>query len=368
MGFFEEIQKYGDKVKQTIDAMNNASMTTVDYTDTMLGNPKVLAEHLLHKKCTSGTLTIPVRNYELQASVGKTVTIPFYLAGDIVFSFGNNWEDMLKLDALDTLSSFINKTNGVLGEVANVTMQSEAMSAQIWKGSTFGGFNLDCLFVCTNRKLNTLKILNVLTATCLPTKWAQQPDAGGVAVKGAHDITNGAIDIGANVGTWLTDKVGELSGWNVDNAKKSINDFATSAHNYVNDMGMIAPLNYGLKQGDGNNNLEEPLPNTTVTLQIGDYFRAPKLLVESLSGVTLSKEIIGPVPQAAVRKADLYGADPEGRDWGFPLYLKCQIKLKPHSMMHFTKWNEYFIRSANDRHDYPTASIKDTSKYNGGQS
>lgn len=367
MGIVDELKKYGAEVKQTLDAMNNASMTEVNYVDTMLSNPQVLAEHILHQKCISGTLTIPVRNYELQASVGKTVTIPFYLSNDVSLGFRNDWQNLLNLESLQTLSSFINQTSSVLGEASNVTMQSEAMSAQIWKGSNFDGFNLDCLFVCTNRKLNTLKILNVLTATCLPTKWAQQPDVGGVAVKGAHDVTKNIIDFGVGLGKGLLggiESLGKTTGnsWDMTGAKDAVNNFATSAKNYVDDMGMIAPLNYGLKQGKDNKNLEDPLPNSTVTLHLGEYFKATNLLVESLSGITLSKEIVAPVPQANVRKDDLYKAEPSSQDWGFPLYLKCQIKLRPHSMMHFTKWNEYFTKTSY-QHDYPTATIKDTQKY-----
>ena len=362
MGFLEEIKQYSAKVRANIDAMNNAVYPEKNFVDIFVGNPKVLAEHLLHKNCISGTLTIPVRNYEQQGASGYTATIPFYLGGDMTFGFGNNWEDMLKLDVLDTLSSFINRTNGVLGQVSNVTMQSEAMSAQVWKGSTFEGFNLDCLFVCTNRQFNTLKILNILAATCLPTKWAQQPDAGGIAVKGAHNLTTRAID---TVTGWIGN-LGEK--FNISGAKESVNGFATSAKNYVNDMGMIAPLNYGLSQGEDNSNLEKPLPHTTVTLQIGNYFRADELLVTNLSGVTMSKEIIGPPNYLHRRAGDLYDNTPQGTDWGFPLYVKCNIKLKPHSMMHFSKWQNYFLRSQ-DRHDYPNLTLKSTSDYlDGGNS
>lgn len=333
-----------------LDAMNNAVYDVVNYKDTMLSSPRVLAEHLLHKQCTTGTLTIPVRNYDVQGASGKTVTIPFFLAGDFTLSFGNTWQDALPLDSLGKLADFVNGVHMVTGNTSQIAIQSEAMSAQVWKGSTFGGFNLDCLFVCTNRRFNTLKIINNIAATCLPIKYSQQPDVAGPSLDAAKATVNGLIGIGGAVLGTITDNLG------MEKAKGAINEFSKKAENYVNDMGMIAPLNYGLSPGD-NTTPETPLPNSTVTLQIGNYFRASELLVESLGGVTFSKEIVGPPTNNFRRDNDLYSSSAQGTDWGFPLYVKCQIKLKPHSMMHFTKWQNYFLRPQ-DRHDYPTASIK----------
>lgn len=350
---WNEIQSNNQKFSSTIGSITGYTQTS-SLLNEMVSNPKVLAERILHKQALSGTLTIPVRNYNDMGATGYLATIPFFMSGDFVFSMGNQWENLLDVSQLAELAKFINQAHSTIGHgEANVSMQSEAMSTQIWKGSTFDGFNIDCLFVCTNRKINTLKILNILTATCLPTKLAQQPTAGGAGIANAKTVIKGAADL---VGTALNGMIGGLSGdgnnFDPSGAQNAVSNGAKGFKDYIDDMGMIAPLNYGLQKGDeGTAAVENPLPNSTVTLQIGNYFRADNLVVESLSGVTLSKEIIAPPVSNKQRGSDLYDNSKQGSDYGFPLYLKCSIKLKPHSMMHFSKWQGYFLQG---RHAFPS--------------
>lgn len=350
--------------QKAASALANITQYTekTNFADVMTGNPKVLAEHILHKTPVTASITIPVRNYIDNGATGYTATIPFYMTGDFTFTLGNEWSEVYDLSSLENLSQFINIGHAALGHgEAQISMQSEAMSSKVWKKSTFGGFHVDCLFVCTNRKFSTLKILNTLTAACLPTKFNEQENAGGAGLKNAHVVAETLVDLGGEFVGGVVDAFGSISGGKFDTsgAQNMVSGMASGAKSYIKGMGMVAPLNYGLKKGDdGGAAIEEPLPNTTVTLQIGDYFRANNLVVKSLSGVTLSKEIVAPPTNNDTRKGDLYDNSTQGSDWGFPLYLKCSMDLEPHSLMHFSKWQGYFKQDNNllnqvRQHDYP---------------
>lgn len=360
MGSLSQAQSAWKQFDANVNGMGGDDFPRRDFKDLYLGSPKVLAEKLLHNQAISGTLTIPVRDYNQQGNFGYTATIPFFLSGDMTFTMGNEWKDALSLDKLEGLGSFINGFHTVTGDTAQISMQSEAMSSQVWKGSTFSGFNIDCLFVATNRGFNTLRIMNILSAACLPTKYAQQPEAAGKAFETVHDVANKVVDMTTGAVGWVADKITENSDWNMDGAKQAVNDFGEKAKGYINDMGMIAPLNYGLNPTTEGGLAENPMPHSTLTLQIGDYFRADNLIVEGLNNVTMSKEVIAPPTTSFLGETNvMYSHKPDGNlmSWGFPLYVKCNIKLRPHSMMHFTKWQSYFLRSA-DRHDYPEATMK----------
>lgn len=370
MGAFENIGNIIKNTWKTIEDNNNAVSNALaniseytekmNYADIMVNNPKVLAEHLLHKEPISASITIPVRNYADYGATGYTATIPFYMSGDFGLGLHNSWEEALDLSQLKELAKFINVGHATIGHgEAQVSMQSEAMSTKVWSGSTFDGFDVDCLFVCTNRKFNTLKILNNLAATCLPTRLHDQSGAAGAGIKNIKAVAGGVVDIVGELINGFAGFVSDHSDFDTSGAQQAVSNGATGFKQYLEGMGMIAPLNYGLQKGtEGSAATEEPLPNTTVTLQVGSYFRANNLLVQDISGIVLSKEIVAPPTDNSNRKGDLYDNLANGSDSGFPLYLKCHLKLVPHSLMHFNKWQSYFLVDTDYKqkawlHDYP---------------
>jgi hypothetical protein len=90
----------------------------------------------------------------------------------------------------------------------------------------------------------------------------------------------------------------------------------------------------------------------TLTLQIGKWFKASKLLVEDISNIEFSKEIIAPFPvwghhydEEAAGFTVYNGTrrmNESNLEWGFPLYTKCTITLRPVTLITIDEFLEYF--------------------------
>ena len=270
------------------------------------------------------------------------------------FDLSNEFRELVNIGDNQFVDIF-NSANAFNGG-SQITPQSEAMSNKVWKGSKFGGFKVDCLFVCTNRENNPVDYIKTLALCCLPRK-LKKDEFGGI--EGMKSMTKGAIDIGAKGMGYLASGVtGVAQGFNNLTGKSqengdlekqnqqwhdSINQNAQTMKNLVDDIGMVAPLDYGIdlkKNG--------PISGTTVTLQIGNWFRAPQLLVTSISGISFSKEIIAPKDERNKAGNAVYKPDSGAAmlNDGFPLYAKCSISLEPASMMHMDKFKGYFWQSS----------------------
>ena len=340
-----------------------------DLSQTLIQDPKLYAEKILKSKCVTCSLTIPVQFHTLNKTECVTTTIPFYMASDIgLGTLSNTWSEMLDTSGENNFINLLNWVN-TYNSNAQVTAQSEAMSSKVWKGSKFDGFTVDCLFVSTRRKINPTKIIRLLAATALPDKLRVDDQTTAQAFNNAKKWFNTAIGVTANltnalignVGTGVETvmNIGKDSG--SDDYKKIdtsglqdvVSNLAKTGQALTNDLGMVAPLYYGTRMGDTSKGERaiEPIDHTTVTLQIGEWFRASELLVESISGISFSKEIVAQdMGQNKNKAGDLYQYDRAnlGTDYWYPLWGKCTIKLVPFGMMHKTKYEEYFIDHAND--------------------
>lgn len=292
-------------------------------------SPKVLAEKILRQEATSCSLTIPEHKYT-RGNGGKLsstyapVTIPFYMSQDFGFSLGNDFKELVAIgdnqfiDVLNSVSAF---TGG-----SQVSPQSEAMSSKVWKGSTFGGFTIECLFVCTNRRNNPIELIRRICTCCLPRKIMD-------GEFGLRDTFTNAFSAGVDT---MALGVNTITG---NRFKDTVDRLSGTSKALVKDLGMVAPLDYGIElSGEGEAaQWGQPKRGTTVTLQIGNWFRATQLVVKSISSVSFSKEIIAPGNGNLLEKVS------GGDKYGFPLYGKCSISLEPSSLMHVDKFDGYFM-------------------------
>ena len=327
---------------------------TEDLSTSLIPNPIMFAEKIFGSKAVSGSITMPVQMHTLDSTQCVTTTIPFYLSND--FNLGtltNEWGDMVNMDWANTFAEWTNAVASLQGET-QVTMQSEAMSSKVWKGSKFSGFTVECLFVSTRRTINPLKIIKAISASALPGRLYDGDNTAGQffnKIRGENGLLNKAIDFGGgllkNVVTGASE-VAKTFGQTIDadNAKKAVDDGVDYAKTMVKSVGMMAPLYYGVKN-DTNRGTLVPLNNTTLTLRIGDWFEAPELIVSSISGITFSKEIIAPPPNISgllntKGGTGIYDNSPKGDDYGYPLWGKCTLSLQPYSMMTKEKFQSYF--------------------------
>jgi len=334
-----------------------------NFADTNFQNPQILAEKILKSPATRCSITMPVHTDYVQGenglnSVYQVVTIPFYMSSEFGFDLSNEFRELVNIGD----NAFVDIFNGIgaLTGGSQITPQSEAMSNKVWKGSKFGGFKVECLFVCTNRNNNPVDYIKTLSLACLPRK-LKKDEFGGI--QGMKNLTKGAIGMGAKLvgyvatgATSVVQGLNNISGKNFGGGNENleaqnqqwhdaINSNSKMMQNLVDDIGMVAPLDYGVdlkKNG--------PISGTTVTLQIGNWFRATQLLVTSISGVSFSKEIIAPRDERnttgpnALYKPSVFANNVMAD--GFPLYAKCSISLEPSSMMHIDKFNQYFPHSS----------------------
>ena len=319
--------------------------------DRMIKDPKLFAEKILKSEAVTCSITMPIQQHTSQGTNCVTTTIPFYMSNN--FSIGNlenKWNDLVDMNGGNVFTDWMNVINAMQSE-SQVTMQSEAMSSKVWKGSTFGGFNVECLFVSTRRTINPTKIIRILSSAALPDKLRADDRT---TTQSWGDLKQGVQGFLENISTGysvVTTKLDQMTGWNTSKSRDAVSNAAKGASNLLNDVGMIAPLYYGLDLNPQTNGGRPaaPMANTTLTLQVGDWFRADELLVTSISGIQFSKEIIAPPTTDGDSwingkgSSSLYDNSPNGSDYGYPLWGKCSINLIPFSMMHKEKFNNYFI-------------------------
>ena len=170
----------GNYIKDKINTHVNSTFGQHTYmVDQMIQQPMVLAEKLLKAGVTTGALTVPVPTWKNSNLTWYTTTIPFYLENNFSFSLQNQWSPLLNNPFGDILKKLTNFT-GMIQNTAQITTQSRAMNSLTWNGSTFGGFNITCLFICTNRRINPVEIVQILSKTCLPATLKDYRASGAV--------------------------------------------------------------------------------------------------------------------------------------------------------------------------------------------
>lgn len=355
----------GNYIKDKINTHVNSTFGQHTYmVDQMIQQPMVLAEKLLKAGVTTGALTVPVPTWKNSNLTWYTTTIPFYLENNFSFSLQNQWSPLLNNPFGDILKKLTNFT-GMIQNTAQITTQSRAMNSLTWNGSTFGGFNITCLFICTNRRINPVEIVQILSKTCLPATLKDYRASGAVgdsvvtslqdAAKQFINFSNDFLQGGINL-------IGNAINKDVSTFKSAVSSGAEMLNANVEDIGMVAPLGYGLTTNtNANQSSIRPLPGTTCALHIGEWFHAQELVVDQISSVEYSKELIAPPDTDwGFNDNDLYKPNiGDYNNYGVPLYAKCQISLKPFTLVDLKTFDSWFVNKPLKTYmskDYDTSS------------
>lgn len=290
------------------------------FVDAYIKEPSILAEKVLSNSLISGMLTLPVK----EEGTYKTYTVPFYLENEFSFSLGNNWNQLVDTSMTSALNSLYNLGASAFNQGTQVTFQSKYLSAASWNGSEIPKFSLSLTFVATRRSINPASIIRALAGTCLPNdiKDSQVSEATQKFIEGTASNVE-------NIGQSITD----VTGWS------SASTGARTIANGIRHAGIAAPLNYGLISDDSTGNALVPMENTTLTLQIGQWFVADNLIVESLSNIQLSKEVVAPPLNYDTANTQY---ERNNSIYGFPLYAKCSLILRPYTYITYDEFYEYF--------------------------
>ena len=306
----------------------------VDLSSVLIPNPIMYAERILNSPAINGRLTFPIQMHTTERTECIVTTVPLYLSNDFSLgTFSNKWENLWNMDFFNTVTQFTNGLASYTGQ-SQVSMQSHNMSAKVWSGSDYNGFSIDVLFVATRRTINPAKIIIELVSSALPSKLNR---GDNTTAQGVDLVKNGVTSLVSGGGKFAKD---------INNAlfqSETFNKYTDKTVDFINknidDVGLIAPLYYGLKMEDG---VMVPLNNTTLTLDIGEYLTIDNLIVNSVSNVTFSKEIIAPPAQTTSSPNSLYDNRPKGDDEGYPLWAKCTLNLMPYALVTKKDFQSWF--------------------------
>ena len=264
----------------------------------------------------------------------KMVTIPCFNHGGLQISgLGNDWGELLDFGifngAIDSINDIVTLFNTVIstenddgsrvGGAAQIGLKSRHMTAASWKGSTLPTFSTKLIFLSLSPDKNPVDTFLALAKAVLPNSYEE---TGG---QNQARIMKNALDSGtaitaraaSGVINFIDDNLGTSIGKKYN--EESLNNFIT---NMTQGALLEAPCGYGLNALDTENYMS-PRKNTTLQLQIGKWFQASNLLVVNLGGVQFSRQVM--------------------QGTGNPLYIMCDIVLRPYKMITYEEFVDYFL-------------------------
>ena len=281
---------------------------------------------------------------------GRTHPVKCFMTNDFSFSLSNDWGQILNLGNSEASHEIVNllaaaADSGTGANFAQGTLQSLYYTAASWKGSSMPAFTIPTVFVAYDEKHNPLDSLMLLAAGALPSNTYNLKTAAsgpvGAAMNALGTVAESAISftLGAAIGPEMVlAYMAQGDDWS-DAYNKSLDTFNSIAKVMVEQGGQKAPMGYGLS-GVNSNGFFQPIPNTTIGLKIGNWFMANNLLLDNISGVNISKETMK--------------YDPISRTGGFPLYVTCNVTLRPYRMITFKEFLSYFLLVTNSDSTYYT--------------
>lgn len=331
-----------DTATQLSQYVPKTALAEINYANAAIPDAKVLAEKLLKSPAVSCSITVPVSQASAINGSYIPTTIPFYMSDNFGMGMGNKWSALIDNKGLNVFTKFLNAGSSFNGG-SQVTLQSEAMSSVVWNGSTFDGFNVKCIFVATRRAFNPVRILQILSTTCLPIRYCDGDQPTQDILNNMKTGTKQIIGVGGGFIGGLVEGIANWAGADAKAAKQQVSTNTQQMQRLVDDVGMVAPLGFGLEPHDGQGTPLAPKKGTTVTLNIGQYFSAPDLVVENIGSINFSKELVAPpIKDMGKGPHDLYDPTTHELEYGFPLYLECQIKLRPFTLVDVARFNSYW--------------------------
>lgn len=310
------------------------------------------SERALTSDILTGTITLPVYMQTImgehggKGDVATICTIPFHLENNFSFSLGNNWKPLVDTSLFEDFNYLINGIQLATSNQgqAQLSFASKQMQLAMWSGSEQPKFSIDMTFVCTDRYYNPVNIILAICEAALPRDFTESKN--GEVVKTRDGIAKGVENMGSTFGGFA-DKISGSSDKNNRSAVgQNIELMGKTIADGIRNSGLMAPLFYGAKFENGQAIASN---ECTLTLQIGRWFRADKLIVESISNIEFSKEVIAPPTGFLNNGQSDYRFPTESKKWGFPLYAKCTMTLRPITYITAEDFIKYFIAEPSDK-------------------
>ena len=313
-------------------------------------NASIMAEQVLDKDFLRGTLTLPVFDVNTGGvPKPRIVTIPFHLEGTFGFTLGNDWKPLIDMSQSQFFTDMFNIYSAYTGE-SQVALASRAMQLACWKGSEIPEFTINMTFVATRRSYNPVEIIKVLSKTCLPMELSEvYTPAAKSTLNTAGKAVSAPVKALGIAADWVGEQFKKESVKNVTNQiSETSNNLASEFEAYVKNAGLAAPLYYN-GQPTHDKSSATAGSDRTLSLTIGNWFNADYLIVKNLSNVQFSKEIIAPKMSDDMIGQSIYPSDKIDKNessWGFPVYAKCSMTLRPITYLSADEFMQYFKASS----------------------
>ena len=278
----------------------------------------------------------------LTGSDKSTTTIRAIPRGEFGFTLGNKWNSLVDFNSipgLDMVGGLANVALALTGGT-QASMQSLWMTTASWGGSEIPNFQLNLTIPTYSRQMNPLNCLLFLARGALPPSnsynWGSLTD--GELSQSLSNLQSGATQGAASFGDFMSSMLssGDLSSAETKKSEGGYNyktNLGNTMGKMMQNMFLEAPLGYGLSsRGDSNGNqnsvdLLTPKENTTFTIQVGKWFRARNLVINSISPISFSPECVS---------------------GGMPLYLDLGVSFRPYKLPTYQDFKEYFLFATED--------------------
>lgn len=262
----------------------------------------------------------------------KMITIPCFISGPITISnLANEWSPLLDFgmfgNLIDIANSSLNLANSLagvtkdgvrLGGGAQFSLKSRHMTTASWKESGIPTFSLPLIFMSLEPGQNPLDTFLALCRCVLPNSYQE---TGG---SNQHNVVKSVIDTGTSYVASGANAVADLAGQlmkkeRTEQEKENLTQVVTQM---IQGGVLEAPCGYGIDATNPDNYMV-PNRNTTLRLRVGKWLQADNLLVQSLGNPTISRQTM--------------------KGSGNPLYVSCNISLRPYKMVTYKEFLSYFL-------------------------
>jgi len=183
---------------------------------------------------------------------------------------------------LSTLYNLYRMTK-LSGGLPQFKVVSRAIQSLSWKGSKNPEFSNNEVFLCTRNSYNSPKIMEILSARCLLIYINDVPkEQQGPDLNCEYGATTKFGETGRTVPNKIKGLISELG--------QLGEDAVTIFKNILKNAGLFAHLMYKVTPNFEEDNVTSN--SGTITLQIGDWFKSDKLVMQNISNIVFSKEII----------------------------------------------------------------------------
>lgn len=250
------------------------------------------------------------------------------LTSDFGINLNNQWKPMVSISDIPILGDISQGVIPVLAAFSGATqgtLESMWMTSASWAGSAIPTFPIKVTLLNYDKNVNLFNQVLELSEGLLPPDISydldNMGDFGGALKSVQQNLVQGTYKLGETLSKKVSELDPDSSIKNFVEESNAVNKATAVVAKGISQIGMAAPLNYGLQiDTKKESTVFKPLDHTTFSLQIGNWFRASNLLLE-VGNFSFSKEV-----------------NPNGS----PISVDISLNFRPYRQISFKEFAKYF--------------------------